>query len=318
MKYIVTGSNGFIGSNITKELVRRGHSVIGIDNLSTGIRENGCPTRFLNLPGTFRFVEKDINSEDLYKDFEGSDFVLHLAALARVKFSIDHPVKANYANIDGTLNVLEAARVAGIKKVVFSSSSSVYGGVAEFPTNEDAPLSPKSPYALHKACGEGYCKLYSDLHGLDTVCLRYFNVTGVGQRTGGAYSTVIPAFMDKAVNGGTCVINGDGSVARDFCPVENVVSANILAAEHSNKLNGECFNIACGHYHTINQVYEKICELSGKKIPVIYGPPRQGDPQKSHADISKAYRILGYESLVGFEESMKTTFEWWNNGCKVQ
>ena len=318
MKIILTGAAGFVGSNLSKELVKKSHNVVGIDNLSTGLRENCCPARFLNLPGTFRFIEKDITSGDLYKDFDGADVCLHLAARAKVQFSTDFPIESNRANIDGTLNVLEAARKAGLKRVIFSSSSSIYGGTSiKFPTPEDERPMPRSNYALQKLAGEHYCRLFSELYSLDTVCLRYFNICGPGSRLGEAYSALIPVIMNAAVNGGTVNINGDGSIQRDYTPISNVVQANILAAEHPNKLNGECFNIACGQSHTINQVYEKICGLSGKKIPVTYGPARKGDPVKSHADISKARRVLGYEPLVGFEESMETTYNWWESGCPI-
>ena len=316
MRVLISGCAGFIGTHLTKELLSQGYDVIGVDNLSTGRMENVLSCRAVG-PGRFSFYEYEINQPDLYQLCLGTSIVYHLAALARVSFSIDHPIEANFANIAGTLNVLEAARKAGVSRVVFSSSSSVYGGVASFPTNEDSSLSPKSPYALQKATGETYCRLYSELHGLDTVCLRYYNVCGPGQHTGGAYSTVIPAFMSAASSGGTCVVNGDGSVLRDFTPVENVVQANLLAAQHHSHLNGEAFNVALGETYSIKDVYTKICTLAGFTVPVQYGPPRKGDPAKSHADITKAQQVLGYKPTVSFDQALENTWQWWSNGCKV-
>jgi nucleoside-diphosphate-sugar epimerase len=315
MKVVITGSAGFIASNLTRKLLEQGYDVVGIDDLSTGFRSNLSALRTIG-PGRFRFVERDINEPDLERDFDGAEVCFHLAALPRVSFSIDHPLAANEANVTGTLNVLEAARKAGVRRLVFSSSSSIYGGVAEFPTPETAKPSPKSPYALHKLTGEHYMRLYSDLHGLDTACLRYFNVMGQGQRTGGAYSTVIPAFFEAAIKGGSCRIDGDGNQSRDFCPVENVVQANILAALHLTPLNGQVFNVACGEAHTVNEVYGRICELSGKLLTRVDAPERKGDPRKSLADISKAQNILGYKAEVGFDESLKRTWDWWAGGCK--
>jgi nucleoside-diphosphate-sugar epimerase len=317
-KIILTGCAGFIGSNILLELMKTENQILGIDNLSTGLIDNVQQERFVGLPGKFEFVKTDICDENLVRYFEGYDYCLHLAALARVQLSIDLPIETNRVNVGGTLNVLEAARKAGLKKVVFSSSSSIFGGTSQLPTPETATPNPLSPYSLHKLTGEYYCRLFSQLHGLDTVCLRYFNVCGSGQRTGEnvAYATVIPAFMDKAVNGGICVINGNGEISRDFCPVENIVSANVLAMQHPAPLKGEVFSIACGQTTTINQVYDRICELAGFQVPKTHGPPRQGDPAMSMADITKAQEVLGYKVLVGLDESLAKTWEWWKGGCK--
>lgn len=318
MRYVLTGCGGFIGSNLSRYLVTLGHEVIGIDNLSTGFIENVDPERFKGLAGTFRFIKKDINDEDLYETFKEADYCLHLAALAKVQFSTDFPLLANHANIDGTLNVLEASRKAGVKRVVFSSSSSVYGGAnIHFPTPETESLYPRSHYAFQKQAGENYCRLYSELYGLDTVCLRYFNVTGINSRLGGAYSALIPVIMNAAVNGGVVNINGDGEIYRDYTPVENVVSAITLAAEHPGRLNGECFNVALGQTFSINEVYNKVCDLAGFKISKTHGPERLGDPKKSLADITKIKAILGYEPLMSFSESLDKTYQWWKGGCKI-
>lgn len=315
-KFLLTGVAGFIGSNLALELVKQGYNIIGIDNLSTGYFGNIRSELFKDMPGTFKFIKKDINAEDLYLDFIGVDVVLHLAALAKVQFSTDFPLESNYANITGTLNVLEAARKAKTKRVVFSSSSSVYGGANIFPTPEDAQLMPRSNYALQKFVGEKYCKLYSELYGLDTACLRYHNVIGINSRLGGAYSALMPTLMNAAANGGSIIINGSGSIERDYTPVQNVIQANILAAQYPGRLNGECFNVALGETYSINYVYNKICEMSGVQIPKTHGPQKKEDPIKSLADILKAKEILGYNPVVSLDESLKQTWEWWKNGCK--
>jgi len=316
MKIILTGAAGFIGSNLSYGLVKLGNDVVGVDNLSTGFLENVDRRRFKGLSGKFTFVKKDINDEKLYKIFDGADICLHLAALAKVQFSTDFPILSNRANIDGTLNVLESARKANIKRVVFSSSSSVYGGQnIKFPTQETEQLMPRSNYAFQKMAGENYCRLFSELYGLDTVCLRYFNVCGINSRLGGAYSALIPVIMNAAVNDCLVNINGDGQICRDYTPVENVVQANILAATHSERLNGECFNVALGQTYSINEIYDKVCGLSGKTISKKYGPERSGDPKKSLADISKIKLVLGYNPTTSLNQSLIITYNWWRSGC---
>jgi UDP-glucose 4-epimerase len=269
-------------------------------------------------PGRFEFYEQDINDENLYKLFEGVDTVFLLAALAKVQYSTDYPVESNHANIDGTLNVLESARKAGVRRVVFSSSSSVYGGATEFPTPETAPLSPKSNYALQKLCGEQYCRMYGVLYGLDTVCLRYHNVFGIGSRLGGAYSALLPTIMNAAVNGGALTINGDGGIERDYTPVSCVVQANILAATHSGWVGGEAFNVALGETYSINYVYDAVCKLSGRQINKVHGPTKREDPLKSLADITKARIVLGYNPNKTFDSCLSETYLWWAGGCKCQ
>lgn len=317
MKVAITGSAGFIGSNLVEGCLKKGWTVIGIDNLSTGSDEMADPIRVMDLPGHYMFKKMDINDTDeLTKTLSGCDTVFHLAALPRVSYSIDEPLTADYANAHGTLSVLEAARKAKVRRVVFSCSSSVYGGVAEFPTPETAPASPKSPYALHKQTGAEYCRLYSELHGLETVSLLYFNVFGKYQRADSAYATVIPAFFNAGMSRGTCRIDGDGEQSRDFAHVDNVVQANILAAEYSKPLLGERFNVACGETYTVNQCFDQVKELLSVGLKKTMAPPRLGDPRKSHADITKAKKILGYNPTVKFEEGMKMTAKWWLSGCK--
>ena len=318
MKVAVTGSAGFIGSNLVEACLRKGWDVIGIDNLSTGFDEMADPVRFISLPGAYSFLKLDINkTHELHRAIIGCQVVFHLAALPRVSFSIDHPMDANEANITGTLSVLEAARMSGVKRVVFSCSSSVYGGVAEFPTPETAAPSPKSPYALHKQAGAEYCRLYSELHGLETCSLLYFNVFGRYQRANSAYATVIPAFFEAGMQGRSCRIDGDGGQSRDFCHVDNVVQANLLAAEHKGKLLGDRFNIANGDNISVNEAYEEIRKLLAIDLKKHHVAPRLGDPRKSHADISKARDILGYNPQVDFYQGMKATAEWWLSGCPI-
>lgn len=319
MKVAIVGSAGFIGSNLVEACLKNKWQVVGVDNFATGFREMADPARFLDLPGSYNFFELDMcDTNNLLRAFSGCEVVFLLAALPRVSFSIDHPLEANKANVEGTLSVLEAARKAGVKRVVFSCSSSVYGGVAQFPTPETAPPSPKSPYALHKQTGMEYCRLYSELHGLETCGLLYFNVFGPHQRTGGAYSTVIPAFFEAAVQDKSCRIDGDGWQSRDFCYVSNVVQANILAAEHTGQLFGERFNIANGGTYSVNQVYEEIKKLFAIDLKKHHVDPRLGDPRKSHADVTKARKVLGYDPQVDFYEGMKKTSEWWLAGCPIK
>lgn len=316
MQVAITGSAGFIGSNLVEACLKKGWDVTAIDNFSTGIREMADPERVRHLHGNYVFYDQDINDTARMKDvFQGCDVVFHLAALPRVSFSIDHPLEADYANVHGTLSVLEAARGVGARRVVFSCSSSVYGGVSEFPTPETAPPSPKSPYALHKQAGAEYCRLYSELHGLDTCSLLYFNVLGKYQRADSAYATVVPAFFHAAMNDEPCRIDGTGLQSRDFCHVDNVVQANILAAEYEDDLNGERFNIACGNTHSVNDVLTQVRALIKRPINSIQAEARLGDPDKSHGDISKAKKILGYDPKIKFKESMKLTAQWWLNGC---
>jgi len=317
MKVAITGSAGFIGSNLVEACQNEGWDVIGVDDFSTGDVRMASPSRYMSMKGKYSFFKADIIHTDFLaeKVFAGREVVFHLAALPRVSFSIDHPMEADYANVHGTLSVLEAARRAKVKRVVFSCSSSVYGGVSQFPTPETSLASPKSPYALHKQTGAEYCRLYSELHGLDTVSLLYFNVFGKYQRADSAYATVIPAFFEAGMNGKECRIDGDGEQSRDFCHVDNVVQANILAAISGESFVGDRFNIACGEHHTVNKVHSAIGELLKVQLKKKHVPPRLGDPKKSHADISKAKEILGYNPEVNFEEGMRETSKWWLKGC---
>jgi len=321
MRVAITGSAGFIGSNLVEACLRKGWDVIGVDNLSTGFDEMADPVRVIELPGSYAFIKMDINeTKRLTEVLDGCVVVFLLAALPRVSFSIDNPIEANNANISGTLSVLEAARQAGVKRVIFSCSSSVYGGVSEFPTPETAQYSPKSPYALHKATGASYCQLYSELHGLDTVSLLYFNVFGPYQRTGSnsAYNTVITAFMECAISEKQCRIDGNGGQSRDFTFVDDIVEANILAAKYKKPLMGDRFNIACGNTYSVLEIYEKINNITGNNLTKYYAPRRAGDPMKSLADISRAKQVLLYNPKVDIDSGLDITWKWWKGGCKIK
>ncbi len=310
-RVVVTGAAGFIGSNLVDKLVEHDCSIVGIDNLSTGIIERGNSSRF-NQGTSYEFHQADItNVDQMCELFQDTDTVFHLAALARVSYSIDHPLQANEANVTGTLSVLEAARKVGVRRVVFSCSSSIFGGVENFPTPETSRPQPLSPYALHKVVGAEYCRLYSELHGMDTISLLYYNVFGPHQRADSAYATVIPAFFAAAMLNQECRIDGDGEQSRDFCFVSNVVDALILAAQSNQKFAGDLVNVACGEHNTVNEAYEAICKIVGRPVKKNHAPPRLGDPRKSHADISKAHQLLGYKPSIMFAEGMKITGQWW-------
>lgn len=321
MKVAIDGSAGFIGSNLVEACLRKGWEVIGIDNLSTGFDEMADPVRFMALPGSYAFIKMDINeTEKLAEVFDGCEVVFHLAARPRVSFSVDHPLEAHEANATGTLSVLEAARRAGVKRVIFSCSSSIFGGVDTWPTVEDTPMKPISPYALQKATGAEYCRLFSELYGLETVSLIYYNVYGKFQRTGSnsSYNTVITAFMECAINGESCRLDGTGNQSRDMTYVDDVVAANILAAEHTNILMGERFNIACGDTHSVLEIYEMVNDLAGGQLSKHHVERRAGDPMKSLADISKAKQILGYNPKTDIKSGLSLTWEWWKSGCPIE
>jgi UDP-glucose 4-epimerase len=293
MRCLVTGGAGFIGSNLVDRLIDDGHDVVIVDNLSTGKVEN------INKKAKFHNI--DISKDNFHSIFEGVDVVFHLAALARVQPSIDEPLEYHKVNVDGTHNLLVAARDAGVKRFVFSSSSSVYGDVEEkdLPTSEDAELNPMSPYALHKLIGEQYCKLFSELYGLETVCLRYFNVYGGRQPTEGAYCLVMGVFAGQLLEGKPMTINGDGEQRRDFTYVGDVVDANIRAGFNARipifKCNGDVFNIGNGDNRSVNQIANLLGDDKINVEPVI-------EPKETLADNSKAYKILDWKPTLTLEK----------------
>jgi nucleoside-diphosphate-sugar epimerase len=307
-KYLVTGGAGFIGSNIAEELVQRGQAVRIIDNFLTGKREN--ISSFLDK---IELVEGDIRDYDLCRSaLEGVDYVLHQAALPSVPRSVEDPLLTNEINIKGTLNLLLASREAKVKGFVFASSSSVYGDDPNLPKKEDTIGNPLSPYAISKLAGEKYCRVFSQIFGLSTVCLRYFNIFGPRQDPSSQYAAVIPNFIHRMLEGESPSIFGDGEQSRDFTYVSNVVEANILASK-AQGVSGQVFNIACGERTTVNSLSSKLNELLKREISPSYAEPRPGDIRHSFADISKARKMLGYEPLVPFGQGLERTIRWYRD-----
>ena len=300
MVYLVTGGAGFIGSNIVEELLKRGEKVRVLDNFSTGKRENILP--FLDR---IELIEGDIRSYHIVREaVDGVDFVLHQAALPSVPRSIKDPITTNEVNVGGTLNILNAALDAGVKRVVYASSSSIYGNSEVLPKREDMTPNPMSPYAVSKLAGEKYCQVFSEIYGLETVCLRYFNVFGPRQDSNSQYSAVIPKFIAAMKKGERPTIYGDGKQSRDFTYVANVVEANLLACQVNSAL-GEVFNIACGKRYSLLGLVSKLNEIFGNNIEPIFTEPRKGDVRHSLASIVKAKKLIGYNPSVGFEQGLR-------------
>ena len=303
--FLVTGGAGFIGSHIVEELVRRGEKVRVLDNFSTGKRENLTP--FLEQ---IELIEGDIRSYHIVREaVQGVDYILHQGALPSVPRSINDPITTNEVNVGGTLNILDAARDAGVKRVVYASSSSVYGANRELPKREDMMPQPISPYAVAKLTGEKYCHVFSRTYGLETVALRYFNVFGQRQDPQSAYSAFIPKFIVGMLEEKRLIIDGDGTQSRDFTFVKNVVAANLLAVE-AEGVSGEVFNAACGEAMSLNEVVDHIRQALGCEGDIAYGPPRSGDVPMSLADISQARALLGYEPKVPVQEGLEEVVEW--------
>ena len=306
MKVVVTGGCGFIGSNIAEELIKK-HYVVVIDDLSTGRIEN---IQSLQDKENFEFVRGNITDLGLLKQiFEDVDCIFHQAAIPSVQRSVENPIDTNEANIKGTLNVLIAARDCGVKKVVYASSSSVYGDTPELPKKENMRPNPQSPYAVSKLTGEYYCKVFSEIYGIKTVCLRYFNVYGPNQDPASEYAAVIPRFINRVLNNQPPIIFGDGNQTRDFTFVKDVVKANILAMEKN--VEG-VFNIAYGQQISINELANKIMEIVGVKLNPVYDKPRPGDIRNSLADISLAKQKLGYMPEYSLEKGLEVTIRWFS------
>jgi nucleoside-diphosphate-sugar epimerase len=307
--WLVTGGAGFIGSNIVDELLRRGQRVRVLDNLSTGKQAHieGFLKRIEFLKGDLR------DFDDCKRAAKGCDYVLHQAAIRAVAKSVDRPQETHEANATGTLNMLLAAKEAKVKRFVYASSSSAYGDCKIFPQKETMKPAPISPYACQKLMGELYSIMFSRTYGLETVSLRYFNVFGPRQDPESLYSAVIPRFMEQAYKGEALEMHSDGKQQRDFTHIANVVSANILAAT-SKKGVGEAFNIANGKTFSLLDLVKVIEKLCGRKLETIHHPPRPGDVRKTYADISKARKLLGYKPVMGFEDGLKDT---WNYFVKT-
>jgi len=309
MKYLVTGGAGFIGSNIVSELLKQGQQVVVLDNFATGKRENILP---LMKNENLTMIEGDLRSFHIVRSaVNGVDYILHQGALPSVPRSINDPITSNDVNILGMLNILEAAKEFGVKRVITASSSSIYGNSETLPKVESMPVNPLSPYALTKYAQERYCQIFSQIYGLETVALRYFNVFGPNQDPTSQYSAVIPRFIRLIMADKEPVIYGDGSQSRDFTFVENNVWANIQACT-APKAAGEVINIACGERYTLIDLVNMINEILGKNIEPKFEKDRAGDVKHSLAGIDKAKGLLGYEVRVDFKEGLERTVEYFS------
>jgi UDP-N-acetylglucosamine/UDP-N-acetyl-alpha-D-glucosaminouronate 4-epimerase len=302
--YLVTGGAGFIGSHLTEELARRGHTVRVVDSLITGKRQN------LDHIPRVEFIEGDLADMSVAtRAVDGIDFVLHQAAIPSVPRSVNDPVTSNRANIDASLNILVAARDAGVKRLVYAGSSSAYGNTPTLPKREDMPTNPLSPYALQKLVAEQYCQMFTRLYGFETVTIRYFNVFGPRQDPGSPYSGVISLFSTALLEGRQPTIFGDGGQTRDFTYVANVVDGVLRACE-APKAAGEVINVACGTRISLNDLLRVMNGIVGTSIGAIYKEERAGDVRDSQADITKATTLLGYTPLVSIEEGLARTLDW--------
>ena len=303
---LITGGSGFIGSNIAKALIHKGYNVKVLDNLSTGYLKN-----LDSIIDQIKFIEGDINDTELLnKILPGVKFILHQAALPSVPRSIDDPMKSHHNNSTGTLNLLTAAHKNKVKRVIIASSSSIYGNREDEYKKERLRPQPLSPYAVTKYASEVYCKVFAHIYGLETVCLRYFNVFGPQQDPNSPYAAVIPLFVKAIQNGQAPTIFGDGEHSRDFTFVQNNVEANILAM-HSDKVGqGEAINIACGKSYSLNYLVNQINKILNKDIKPTFSDNRPGDIKKSLADINKAKKLLNYEPVVNFDDGLKQTVNW--------
>ncbi len=306
MRYLVTGGAGFIGSNTVDELVRRGHSVVVLDDFSSGKEDNLAEVR-----NKITFIKGSITDiEVVRKAMHEAEFVLHLAARTSVPRSVKDPVETNRINIDGTLNVLVAAKELKVKRVVFAASSSAYGETPTLPKIETMQPQPISPYGVTKYVGELYGQTFGRCYGLENVALRYFNIFGPRQEPGSPYSGVLAKFCTAFLEDTQPVVFGDGEQTRDFTYVENAVHANLLACEAPN-VSGKVFNVGVGGRITLNEVLRELGKITGKTLEAKYEPPRDGDIRDSQADISQAREYLAYEPQVTFEEGLARTFEWY-------
>ena len=303
--YLVTGGAGFIGSHLTEEIARRGHRVRVADSLITGKRSN-----IAHIPGV-DFVEGDLADLEFAKKVAaGCDYVLHQAAIPSVPRSVKDPIASNRANVDATLNILVAARDAGVKRLVFAASSSAYGNTETLPKHEGMPTSPLSPYALQKVVGEQYLQMFTRLYGLETVSIRYFNVFGPRQDPSSPYSGVISVFATALLENRSPTIYGNGEQTRDFTYVANVVDGVLRACE-APRASGEVINVATGGRISLNQLFYAMRDVVGGNVEPTYAETRQGDVRDSQADIRKAQELLGYTPSVSFEDGLERTINWY-------
>jgi len=306
-RVLVTGGGGFIGSNIVDALIDDGaYEVVVLDNFSTGRREN-----LSALLSRIELIEGDIRDMEIVEEaVAGVDMILHEAALPSVPRSVKAPITSNDVNIGGTLKLLSAAQKAGVKRFVMASSSSVYGDTPTLPKHEDMTPCPLSPYAVSKLAGEHYLRVFAQLYNMETLAIRYFNVFGPRQDPTSQYSGVIAKYMTAALENGTYIVNGDGTQARDFTYVDNVVYANLLALK-APKLGGEVINVAVGKKYSLLDLIDAINRVAHVDLPIEYGEPRTGDVRFSQASIIRAKEVLGYSPLVSFETGIAKTYEWY-------
>jgi len=312
-RYLVTGGAGFIGSHIVRRLVERDDMVVVLDNLSTGTVENLGECR-----GQIEFIEGDVRDLDAVKRATSDiDYVLHQAALPSVPRSIEDPISTNDVNVNGTLNILLAARAGGVRRVIYAGSSSAYGDTPTLPKRESMPADPLSPYAISKYTGELYCRIFPTLYDTETVVLRYFNVFGPGQDPTSQYAAVVPRFITALQRGEPPTIFGDGEQSRDFTYVANVVEANLLACTASGAV-GEVINVACGERTSLNNLVRILQQILRSEQSPRYAPPRSGDVRHSLADISRARELLGYEVDVSLADGLARTAEWFAGKTVIQ
>jgi nucleoside-diphosphate-sugar epimerase len=308
MRYLVTGGAGFIGSNTVDELVRRGHSVVVLDDLSSGREDNLAEIR-----NKITFIKGSITDiEVVRKVMHEAEYVLHLGARTSVPRSVKDPLETNKINIEGTLNVLVAAKELKVKRVIFAASSSAYGETPTLPKREAMQPQPISPYGVTKYVGELYCQTFGRCYGLENVALRYFNIFGPRQDPGSPYSGVLAKFCTAFLEDVQPLVFGDGEQTRDFTYVDNAVQANLLACEAPNA-SGKVFNVGVGGRVSLNEVLRELAKITGKTLAAKYEPPRDGDIRDSQADISQARETLGYDPQVSFEKGLARTFEWYRS-----
>ena len=306
-KFLITGGAGFIGSNLADEILRQGGKVVILDNFVTGFREN-----LEEITGDFEFIEGDVNDDEKLKQaIAGVETIFHQAALPSVPRSVENPRETHQACVNGTFNLLLKAKESGVRRVVYAASSSAYGDKETLPKVETMQPEPLSPYAAAKLMGEYYCQVFARVYGLETVCLRYFNVFGPRQNPSSQYSGVISRFVDALMTNQTPIIYGDGETSRDFTFIANVVDANIKAAQTAQGI-GEVMNAANGERTSLNELLQILKQITGKEsVEAEYQPERVGDVKHSQADNRRAVEWLGYEKLVGLEEGLRKTIDWW-------
>lgn len=318
-KYLITGAAGFIGSHLVRALLERDESVRAFDNFATGRRENLAGLREQYGPARFELVEGDLRDRaGVRAACEGVEFILHQGALPSVPRSIEDPAASHTVNLNGTHNVLEAARACSVRRIVYAASSSAYGDQPGFPRVESMTPQPMSPYAVQKLGGELYLQSYWRVYGLETVALRYFNIFGPRQDSASAYAGVVARWIGEMLEDRPVTIFGDGDQGRDFTYVANVVQANLRAVEaDAANVSGRVFNIACGKRHTLNELFRVLAELTGYAREPVFAAARAGDVRDSLADVTAARQALGYEPEVSFSEGLRRTVDWYRSSAEA-